>query len=278
MKKYHSDFTLIELLVVIGIIAILASLLLPALSKAKDSSKMILCTNNLKQNGLMMSMYQGDFDSYFPPAGQQGKYTDTPSGTNKVSWDDLFGSLYDGRELTQAQMEAEWICTTDPSKQGYTTKSKQSNDIYYCRMDTYKRFNSSTSLPRTYTMNGKWAQGTLAKVEEKLIGDRGGIAQTRADSINSVALQEADATIILTEISAENNRVGNWQNRTLIEKPSYQVGYGTGKEKLGLHGLYRFNYLFGDGHVQSYKYQNTATGDPDDMTVCNGMWSLKAGD
>jgi prepilin-type N-terminal cleavage/methylation domain-containing protein/prepilin-type processing-associated H-X9-DG protein len=60
-------FTLIELLVVISIIAILAAMLLPALSRAKESARKISCMNKLRQLDLSMQMYVDDNHGFYPP-------------------------------------------------------------------------------------------------------------------------------------------------------------------------------------------------------------------
>lgn len=66
-KSVLRGFTLIELLVVVAIIAILASFLMPALGRAKESGKRIACTNNMRQLGLAAIMYCDENEGQFPP-------------------------------------------------------------------------------------------------------------------------------------------------------------------------------------------------------------------
>lgn len=79
-KPSQRGFTLVELLVVIGIIALLVSMLLPALNKARESAQSVACASNMRQIGTMFANYVADH-GWLPPLNSQRDDRQKPDGT-----------------------------------------------------------------------------------------------------------------------------------------------------------------------------------------------------
>ena len=95
-RRHATAFTLIELLVVVAIIAVLASLLLPALSKAKDTATQVACTTRLRQLYVAYNGYTDENDSHIPygatigtTTGHYYNATGHCGGGYNLSWYDL---------------------------------------------------------------------------------------------------------------------------------------------------------------------------------------------
>ena len=93
--KQQGAFTLIELLVVIAIIAILAGMLLPAMSRAKESGRGAVCKNNMRQLGLGMLMYADENREYYAWAGEA-------NGNQSADW------VWGGSTRAELDNKANW--------------------------------------------------------------------------------------------------------------------------------------------------------------------------
>lgn len=116
-----AGFTIVELLVVIGIIAILAGILLPVLSKSRESANDIACRNNLRQIAIATRMYSTDFDDNIPDAYllgganfRRGRGQTNPADPTSVPEVYGPGPLY--YELKYLRNEEAWICPSQTEK------------------------------------------------------------------------------------------------------------------------------------------------------------------
>lgn len=125
-NRADRGFTLIELLVVIAIIAILAGMLLPSLSRAKESGKRIACVNNLRQLSISLSLYAGNNDGKFP-----ARSTGSTPDKHNPRWP---GALRDGYKDLRVL-----VCPTDGPKAPSTSAA----DV-----------DEADRSPRSYIING----------------------------------------------------------------------------------------------------------------------------
>jgi len=238
-KSNHFKFSLIELLVVVAIIGILASLLLPSLSKARERAKKGTCVNNKKQIAIAITMYQGDNDAYYPVSSLNNSLSmvgDADYGD--VSFDDRLGMGYDGRAMSITLARNSGIWSAYPAHAGLATK------VYSCPSDTLVRNSSDTTVKRSYSLNAIFIGGNIL-----------GISGYNGSYANPVSARETDLlygtadTIVMRENMKANNVLGNKNSSTA--GPSNLMTDGVLP-----HGV-KSNYLYADGHVTSVNYYST---------------------
>ncbi|HEY3853470.1 MAG TPA: prepilin-type N-terminal cleavage/methylation domain-containing protein [Verrucomicrobiae bacterium] len=244
-RQWSSAFTLIELLVVIAIIAILASLLLPSLAKAKEQGRQINCLSNQKQLQLCWELYTDDNHNIFPPndditsLGIQGI-----DPNNKTSW-------CQGWPLTDTN--------TAGIQSGLLFPYDTSVGIYHCPSDMSQAQDASGNpLPLARTRSYNMSQsvnglGLLPNPNMVAAGYPGGapvdVFQPCFSTIASIT-NPAPANLFVF-IDENEGTIYDAQ----FGYPMPNNGYGVWWDMPSNRHTQGANLSFADGHVERWKWQ-----------------------
>jgi len=255
--RFRWGFTLIELLVVIAIIAVLAAMLLPALSKAKARATNIYCMNNLKQLQLAWTMYAGDNNDSVPINAPEGSPFSPDLSAWVTGWQD-WNSGFLGANTNQQFL-------TDGSLGPYMAKSL---GAYKCPADILP--GASGERLRSYSMNGFVGDYPTAVEPTGRISRLYGQNRYRTylKSSGFVRPGPAKTWVFIDECpdSINDGLFGHSMTRSLW-------GDVPGSTHRGSGGL-----SFADGHAEVKKWEDKATVHPVIRSRCPAAGSLSPND
>ena len=235
-SAFRIPFTLIELLVVISIIAILASLLLPALKQAREMAKGITCTNNMKTLGIATLSYTIDYNDYWPLC----------FGANRFA---VVLRPYYGKDIS--------------SLSDYTLKSLQCPSENYSQVSAANR----AQIDKAEILTSYF--GTVLGGNPEVYPQWGGIQYKMASTVYKRIGQTTPTSVIFIEmpVSLCSDYNFGYGTKKLFAPESWPAPAYTNTPTLiptvsaSFYHNKASSFLFFDGHVTSYKRGIQFTGD-----------------
>lgn len=241
----HRAFTLIEVLVVVAIIALLVSILIPSLAKARELAKITACRANLHDLGIALQQYANVYDPYFPPT----PYIGSDVGVGPGSDDNLFVLWY-SKFAKNAQSftcpATRWKLRTPERIKKVSTTWGTRFDIYtagvlcndfahLAQNSSYRGYGTSYEYNLWYSMGNRTTRVTWFHAQAPF--DTGSVMKTlkagRPAPAYSILMHDGDdwGDIIGSGGAALNNYPERWDN----------------------HGAVGMNILYADGHTEFVK-------------------------